>query len=78
MWGLLTEDLMAADCQNLEICGFFKKYSMTHERACSGFIHMYCRGARQNECKRKTYRQEHNAAPSDDMMPNGGRVPSSV
>ncbi len=67
---------MATDCQNLEKCGFFKKYTVTHHRACEGFINMYCRGAKQNDCKRKAYKQQHNAAPPDDMMPNGGRVPT--
>ena len=66
-----------AECQNLDKCGFFKKYSVTHHRACEGFIHMYCRGSKQDECKRKAYKQQHDGiAPPDDMMPNGGRVPS--
>jgi hypothetical protein len=73
---------MSADtntpCQNLQECGFFAKYSVANERACDGFINMYCRGAKQNDCKRKACRQEHNAPPPDEMMPNGGRVPSSM
>jgi hypothetical protein len=65
-------------CQNLDKCGFFAKYSAAHERACEGFINLYCRGAKQNECKRKAYRQQHNAPPPDEMMPNGGLVPLST
>ncbi len=67
---------MAVDCPNLEKCGFFKKYSATHHRACEGFIHMYCRGSKQDECKRKAYRQQHNPESPDEMTPKDGRVPS--
>jgi hypothetical protein len=62
------------DCENIEKCGFFKKYQETKNLACQGFLGMYCKGARQGECQRKAYRAAHNAPPPDDMMPNGGIV----
>jgi len=58
-------------CELLEKCGFFKKYKETKDLACRGFIQMYCEGPKMNECKRKEYRKEHGAPPSDDMMPGG-------
>ena len=62
---------MSEVCGLLEKCGFFKKYQSVHELACKGFISQYCQGDKMNICKRKAYRQEHGAPPSDDMMPNG-------
>ncbi len=60
------------DCANLEKCGFFQKYGDTKSLAVKGFISMYCKSPKQNECKRKEYKEKHGAPPSDDMMPNGG------
>ncbi len=62
---------MAAECELLNTCGFFKKYQDTKSMACKGFIQMYCKGDKMDECKRKQYRQEHGKPPIDEMMPNG-------
>ena len=62
---------MPQECELLAKCGFFKKYQDIKDLACKGFISRYCRGPRQDECKRKQYRQEHGTPPSDDMMPSG-------
>lgn len=61
-------------CPNLEKCGFVKKYSTTDSLAVKGFVSMYCQGEKQDECKRKTYKAQHGAIPSDDMLPNGSFV----
>ena len=62
---------MAEECELLPKCGFFKKYMETKELACQGFVAQYCRGPKMNECKRKEYRQKHNAPPPDNMLPSG-------
>lgn len=62
------------ECPNLEKCGFVKKYCDSKGLAVKGFIAMYCRGAKQEECKRKAYKALHGVAPSDDMMPNGAMM----
>ena len=58
-------------CEFLEKCSFFNKYQGTNSAACRGFILQYCKGDCQAQCKRKAYRQEHNAPPPPDMLPNG-------
>ena len=63
---------MAADeCELLSSCGFFRKYQGSKDLLCKGIIQMYCKGAKMDSCKRKEYRKEHGAPPSDDMMPSG-------
>ena len=62
---------MSEVCELLEKCGYFKKYKESKELVCHGFIQQYCKGPKQNECKRKEYRQKHGVPPSDDMMPSG-------
>lgn len=59
------------DCELLEKCGFFKKYSGTKTLACQGFVRMYCKGEQQSNCKRREYRKKNGTPPPDDMMPNG-------
>jgi hypothetical protein len=59
------------DCENLSVCGFFKKHMDTKALACQGFIRQYCKGDKQNHCKRKIFKQEHGAAAPDDMLPSG-------
>jgi hypothetical protein len=61
-------------CENLAKCGFFQKHAATRKIACRGFIHMFCQGGRQHECKRKEYVREHGEAPSDDMLPDGNML----
>lgn len=61
----------AMECELLENCGYFKKYRESKVLACRGFIHLYCRGSKMFECKRKEFRREHGAPPPDDMLPTG-------
>ena len=69
---------MEIDCESLGKCGFFNKYQSTKSLACKGFIQQYCKGTKQNICKRKTYRMEHGQPPSDDMMPSGQIINSNI
>lgn len=62
---------MEERCELLEKCGFFKKYGEVQSIACTVMIKDYCTGPRMNECKRKEYRKQHGAPPSEDMMPSG-------
>ncbi|MBD3242265.1 MAG: hypothetical protein GF331_16855 [Chitinivibrionales bacterium] len=65
---------MSQECERLEKCGFFKKWSVKKDLACRGFIQTYCRGEKRDQCKRKTYFNEHGAPPSDDMLPSGQMI----
>ena len=65
---------MTKECELLKDCGFFRKYQATKDLACKGFIAMYCKGPKMNECKRKEYREKYGTPPPDDMMPNGKMV----
>jgi len=67
---------MAFECEMLTRCGFFKKYHEIKNLACKGFIRNFCMGPQMEECKRKAYRKNHGAPPSDDMMPNGQMIVS--
>lgn len=62
---------MEAHCELLDNCGFFKKYGEVQSVACAGMIKQYCKGPSMNECKRKEYRKQNGAPPSEDMMPSG-------
>ena len=64
-----------ADCELLDKCGFFKRYSDSLHLACRSFIKNYCCGPMMHECKRKAFRLEHGMAPPDDMMPSGQMMP---
>ncbi|MBN2217163.1 MAG: hypothetical protein JW719_07285 [Pirellulales bacterium] len=68
---------MKDECELLKNCGFFQKYQEVKDLACRGFIRMFCRGPRMEECKRKQYREKHGAPPSDDMLPTGQMVAGS-
>ncbi len=58
-------------CELFEKCGFFSRYRKTSNVACRGFIALYCKGPKLNECKRKEYMQQHGQPPEDNMLPNG-------
>ena len=62
---------MDQGCELLDKCGFFKMYQISKDMACKGFINIYCRGPKMNECKRKEYRKQNGISPPDDMMPSG-------
>ena len=59
------------DCCKLADCGFFRKYQQTRNLACKGFIGQYCKGPKQEQCKRMEYRKQTGHPPPDDMMPSG-------
>lgn len=59
------------DCELLDRCGFFKKYMNSHQAACKGLIVQYCKGPKQDACKRKEYRAANGKPPADDMLPIG-------
>jgi hypothetical protein len=59
------------DCELLQKCGFFKNYNKSHEAACKGLITQYCRGPKQNQCKRKEYRLVNGEPPPENMLPGG-------
>ncbi len=65
---------MSTECINLPNCGFFKKYCQTKDLACKGFISMYCKGSKMEDCKRLQYKKEHGTPPPDDMMPSGQMI----
>jgi hypothetical protein len=60
-----------ADCEMLNECAFFKKYAKAHMAACKGLIAEYCRGNRQDDCKRKHYLIKHKEKPPENMLPGG-------
>ena len=62
---------MEKECELLNKCGFFRKYQSTKDLVCKGFISMYCKGNKMDDCKRLEYRNKHGVPPSDDMMPSG-------
>ena len=63
------------DCENLPICKFFKEYETNPERqlGLKGFVSLYCKGAKQEICKRKMLCDLLGAAEKvpANMMPNG-------
>ncbi len=59
------------ECELLKKCGFFNNYEEGREMALRGYISLYCRGSKMNECKRKEFRKIHGSPPPDDMLPNG-------
>jgi hypothetical protein len=67
-----------AECELLESCGFFKKYMLSLEMECRGFMKTYCNGDMMNECERKKFRDIHGCPPDDDMLPTGEMMPESL
>lgn len=65
---------MVKECETLDTCGFLKKHQSVNALACKGFILMYCRGAKINECKIKQYCLKNGVPPHPDMMPTGLKV----
>ena len=63
-----------SECELLNTCGFFKKHMNSHEAACKGLITQYCRGHKQEDCKRKEYRKQNGKPPEDSMLPNGSML----
>ena len=61
-------------CELLAECAFFKKYAKTHVAACHVMIAEYCRGSKQNECKRKQHRLKYDGPPPENMLPGGSII----
>lgn len=61
-------------CELLAECSFFKAYSQRHSELCNNMIAEYCRGARQNLCKRKQHLLKHSEHPSENMLPSGSII----
>lgn len=59
------------ECEYLSSCSFFIKYHESKLLACKGFIALYCKGARMDDCERKKILQETGVSPGPDLMPNG-------
>jgi hypothetical protein len=64
-----------ADCELLANCGFFHKYQTSLDMACRGFIKVYCKGPKKDECQRKMCRIERGVPPADEMLPTGQMMP---
>lgn len=67
------------ECEKLSTCKFFEFYKSGDQRqqALKGFANLYCRGEKQNECKRKKVGVElggPDKVPAN-MMPNGLPLP---
>ncbi len=62
---------MEDECKYLLTCGFFRKFHETKNLACKGFISMYCKGTKMEQCKRLEFRKENGFPPEDNMMPSG-------
>lgn len=62
---------VAEDCPNLQDCGFIKKYQSTDNLKVQETMALYCRGARQDACKRKLFKAKTGQKPADDMTPDG-------
>lgn len=62
---------MTKECELLGTCGFFRKYELTKEATCRGFISTFCKGDLMDQCRRKQIKKDTGKSPSDDMMPTG-------
>ena len=58
-------------CEMLHCCGFFNKYEHSKIIDCRGFIDVYCKGTKMNECSRLAFFRKHDQIPPDDMSPSG-------
>ena len=60
-----------AGCEFLAGCAFFNKYKDTLGPAYDGFVALYCKGPKLEECKRRIYRISEGEPPAEEMLPNG-------
>jgi hypothetical protein len=61
----------ATICEFLEGCAFFNKYKESLGPAYDGFVSLYCRGPKLEDCRRRQYRLEKGEPPSEEILPNG-------
>ncbi len=62
---------VAESCEFLGGCAFFNKYKEPLGAAYDGFVALYCKGQKMEDCQRRAYRLEKGEPPADDMLPNG-------
>jgi hypothetical protein len=63
---------MDKPCDNLEQCGFFKKYRTTQETIRERWIEYFCESEEKSEkCCRKQIRKATGKPPVDNMTPTG-------
>lgn len=65
---------MNQECESLTTCGFFKKHQETRDLACKGFILMYCKGNKMEQCKRREFKVTNGITPPDNMLPSGQMI----
>lgn len=63
-----------ADCELLNDCALFKKFEKSRVVTCRELIAEYCRGMRQNKCKRREYLLNHKTLPPENMLPGGSLI----
>ena len=56
------------DCEFLEKCPIFAKFKI--EDLKNYWIHMYCKGTKQDDCSRKILRKQGKEVPKT-LLPNG-------
>jgi hypothetical protein len=59
------------ECELLLSCGFFRKYSTSHQLVCQSLIYKYCRGGEMQNCKRLEYNKKYGSPPPVNMLPSG-------
>ena len=69
-------------CENLENCNFFKMYQndKSMELALKGFIFMFCKGRKQNDCIRKKISKILGGPQfvPPNMLPNGAAMAGTL
>ena len=59
------------ECELLQSCGFFKRYSTMEDPIRRRVIRQFCKGPMMEQCARKRYHRDHGEPPPDEMMPSG-------
>jgi len=63
------------ECHNMSKCSFFQAYANSdgHRAAVAGFVRIYCKGERQEDCIRKKVSKEIGGPEKvpANMLPNG-------
>ena len=62
------------ECEFLAGCGFFNEHAKRHPDLCRGLIDEYCRGDKQDLCKRKHHMLKYENDPPDNMLPGGSVI----
>lgn len=62
---------MGVECESLEKCPFFKRFSHLEEFRIKGFKNFYCHGPMMPQCARIKYKEENGCRPPDELAPTG-------